>query len=291
MFPSVGVGAYRLEVRAVNADGVPSVQPAVVTFRVRPLLRQRPGFWALVLLAALGLTGAAVRVAAQRRLRARVRALEAEQRVQRVRERLSRDLHDHIGGQLATLVSAADLAGLAAARGDTDRALSVAASLADEAREALGQLRQTVRALQHDALSATDLFRQIRTQAEAQLRYAERPTLDARLDGPAADRVLVDAEVGLQVLRVAQEAVTNVLRHAAAETLRLTLRVHDRRLVLLVEDDGAGLHAGPAGDGAPPGFGLGNMRTRAGEIGGTLVLEDVAPGTRVRLEVPVQGAA
>ena len=83
------------------------------------------------------------------------------------------------------------------------------------------------------------------------------------------------------VYRVAQEAITNALRHAGAECIRVTLGRERRHAVLRVEDDGRGI------GGAEEGAGVRGMRERAVLVGGTLEL-DAAPGggTSVTLRLP-----
>jgi signal transduction histidine kinase len=88
----------------------------------------------------------------------------------------------------------------------------------------------------------------------------------------------------LQVLRIVQEAVTNVLRHAGASRLRVCARAQANELVLEVEDDGGGMAAGAVPGRA--GRGLANMHTRAAQLGGTLQVSSTPAGTLLTLRVP-----
>ena len=94
----------------------------------------------------------------------------------------------------------------------------------------------------------------------------------------------------LQVLRVAQEALTNTLKHAKASQVHVSLRREGQTLVLAVEDDGSG-GALPAREG---GRGLGNMRARAARIGAQLDLRLTGPGlpgSQVVLRLPLPSPA
>ena len=103
-----------------------------------------------------------------------------------------------------------------------------------------------------------------------------RRRLDAEL--PALGR-----EVELVIYRVAQESLTNVVRHASASAVELVLERHDGAVVLRVRDDGRGFSQASTS----PGGGMQGMSERAMLVGGRLVIEPVAPrGTEVRLEVP-----
>jgi len=89
--------------------------------------------------------------------------------------------------------------------------------------------------------------------------------------------------IALQVLRIAQEALTNVLKHAGARQVEVRLRHAGGMLELDVIDDGRGSFE-PAG---ANGRGMHNMRARALQLGGALELQSDAHGTRVLLRVPL----
>jgi two-component system sensor histidine kinase UhpB len=104
-----------------------------------------------------------------------------------------------------------------------------------------------------------------------------RQTIDPDL--PALDR-----EAELAVYRVAQEAMTNVARHARAENVRLALERHDGVVVLSVCDDGCGIEKRHLRSAA----GVAGMRERALLVGGSLDISgSPARGTDVRLRIPV----
>jgi two-component system sensor histidine kinase UhpB len=90
------------------------------------------------------------------------------------------------------------------------------------------------------------------------------------------------------VYRVAQEALTNVARHADSDGVKLTLASDADRLTLTVRDHGRGLGGEAAGEGG----GIRGMHERAGLIGAELRIETPSdgPGTELRLELPLNGA-
>ena len=89
-------------------------------------------------------------------------------------------------------------------------------------------------------------------------------------------------EVGTELLRTLQEALTNVRRHAEARNAWMIVKAEDGDLVAEVSDDGRGL-----GPDAPPGVGFRSMRERTAAIGGELEVESIpGKGTRVRFRVP-----
>jgi len=89
-------------------------------------------------------------------------------------------------------------------------------------------------------------------------------------------------EVGMELLRVIQEALTNVRRHSGAKSVAVALAVEGSDLVVEVSDDGRGFDPEAA-----PGVGLSSMRERAADVDGRLEIEsEVGQGTSVRLHIP-----
>jgi signal transduction histidine kinase len=94
--------------------------------------------------------------------------------------------------------------------------------------------------------------------------------------------------IEIQLLRIAQEAIANALRHAAPSHIRVSLRFAAATIELMVEDDGRGI-AAPSStqEGSSPGMGLAGMRRRARRLGGELSVESQpGRGTTVRLSIP-----
>lgn len=96
----------------------------------------------------------------------------------------------------------------------------------------------------------------------------------------------------LQVVRIVQEALTNVRKHAKASHAQVEITRENGRLVTLIADDGLGFNADAIARGEFPQFGLSTMRERAASIGGTLTIESrPGAGTRVRFELPIADMA
>jgi PAS domain S-box-containing protein len=209
----------------------------------------------------------------------RLRAL-SEQLVQvqeHERRHLARELHDEIGQQLtAALIRIRDPAARmpATLRTDLDRRFN---SLIDQVRQLSLDLRPAV-------LDDLGLGPALRGYAERQAQLGHLQ-LTLAIDVPP-QRFTPEVETAL--FRIAQEATTNVLRHAAAQRLRVRLWCDDGCLFLDIEDDGRGFEL-PAESGvAERHFGLMGMHERARLLGGDVELHRPADGgTRVRAWVPV----
>jgi signal transduction histidine kinase len=198
------------------------------------------------------------------------------------RRRLRRDLHDDLAPSLAALgLTAAAAEELLAS--DREDAAAAIARLRASIRAAVGDVRRLVYDLRPPTLDELGFAEAVR---ECAARSAERAPSGPRVtvDLPAALPPL-PAAVEVAAYRIVQEALTNVVRHAAARTCVVRVGcIEGDRLLVEVADDGVGL---PGQRRA--GVGLHSMRERAAELGGACIVERVsaAGGTRVSAWLPL----
>ncbi|WP_329132936.1 GAF domain-containing sensor histidine kinase [Streptomyces sp. NBC_00670] len=196
------------------------------------------------------------------------------------RSRLAHELHDAVSQKLFSLrltaQAAAALVGRdpARARGEMRQVAALAAEAADELRAAVVELRPA--ALDEDGLVAT-----LRTQTQVLDRaHTARVTFTGK-----GVRALPAAQEEA-LLRVAQEALHNALRHSGAARVDVTLERRGPGAVLRVTDDGTGFDPRTVRR-AGRHLGLVSMRDRAGGVGGTLTVESApGKGTTIEMEVP-----
>ena len=220
--------------------------------------------------AALGLllvvTTVMVRFVALRRTRAALAAFERQHALERERTRIARDLHDDLGSRLSVI-------GLLAEGTETSSAARAAA-------ETLDQLVWTVNAQNDTAGSfaayASRLAEEHLTAAGLRYRFHIQPGLGDRALG---------AETRRQVYLAFKEAINNVVKHARATEVHISVGIEGDTLVVEVADDGCGF---AAGSGDPTGIGLAGMRHRLEAVGGLAELTS-APGggTRVVFRSPL----
>lgn len=200
----------------------------------------------------------------------RLAALERAQAAAEERQRLQRELHDGLGARLVTALSRVESSSLDDA------------GLARELRACLADMRLASEALAPEATELGAVIGNLLFRWEPVLRDAGvQPRWRVELPPQGLP---IAPYAALQLLRVMQEALTNVLRHADARHVELALVHEGAQLRLAIEDDGRGLP--PAGPGS--GRGLADMRSRAGALGARFVLG--APpggGTRVELDWPL----
>ncbi|GAA0264561.1 sensor histidine kinase [Actinomadura nitritigenes] len=244
--------------------------------------------------------GALYRESERRRLlieelvRTRERLVRAEAGAARLaeRERLAREIHDTLAQGMSSIILL-----LRAARRDLDHAPGAARGRLDEAEKAaaenLEEARTFVRALAPPVLQRSSLRDALRRVTEsAGARSAARMRFE--VSGTPTD---LPTEYEVALLRIAQGALGNASRHAAARNVGVTLTYLDDMVVLDVFDDGRGFDpsaaalsepAGPSGPDGGTGYGLRAMRDRARALGGTLTVESSpGEGTAVVASLPL----
>ncbi|MDP3858492.1 MAG: hypothetical protein Q8Q73_12110 [Stagnimonas sp.] len=195
----------------------------------------------------------------------RLRQLERRHAAGEERQQIMRDLHDGLGSQLFLMLSRAE--GRQVDQQEMVQAL----------RECIADMRLTLEAMSpesNDFLQAWGNFR-FRWQ---HLLEASGLTCTWELDA-GGDGIDLSPHATLQLLRIVQEALTNVLKHAHAHEVAIRLRMEERILTIEVADDGCGL--GNAN--AQGGHGLANMRARALHLGAWLEIADRHPGVCVAI--------
>jgi signal transduction histidine kinase len=196
------------------------------------------------------------------------------------RNRLALELHDAVSQKLFSLVLTAEAAETLAARDASDVGEQIT-KLKALAREALDELRALIFELRPPDLERDGLCGALRKHVDV-LRQRQPAEINLEL----ADQLPADPERDPEILRIAQEALHNALRHASAGHVAVRLRGDDGELVLEVEDDGIGFDPF-APELRAKRLGLTSMEERARRLGGRLELDSTpGAGTRVRLAVP-----
>lgn len=204
-----------------------------------------------------------------------VRALAAQEAE---RHRIGHELHDEVGQRLTVVLLGLSRV-LEEITGPVEEELRL---VQDNARTSLEEVRRLSRGLRPGILEDLGLGPALAAMSDEitnQTSLSIREQLDDDL--PPLTR-----EAELVIFRVAQEALTNATRHAAARNATLTLTASPQLITLTVRDDGRGI------DGHPTGDGIRGMQARARLVNGTLRVGDAADGTdgtEVRLQVPLAG--
>ncbi|MEU3621225.1 two-component sensor histidine kinase [Amycolatopsis coloradensis] len=197
------------------------------------------------------------------------------------RQRLSQEIHDTLAQGFTGIITQLEAA--AAAKGDPaewQRHVDTAMALA---RENLTAARRSVRALGPQPLAASTLPDAL---DEVSRLWSGRTGVEIRFTTTGTARAL-HPEIEATLLRVTQEALTNVEKHAAATIVGLTLSYMADQVTVDVRDDGGGFDPGAAVSPGEGGFGVPGMRARVTRLAGTLNLEsEPGGGTAVSANLP-----
>jgi signal transduction histidine kinase len=232
--------------------------------------------------AALALANEELRRREQTRLQLLRKVISAQEDE---RKRIARELHDETGQTLTALTLRLELAQAAAIGTKAEQPVAAARALA---RQSLEELHRLMHDLRPSVLDDLGLAAALHWFAEHRLAPHG---INVRFEvGELPERLPPELETAL--FRAAQEALTNVDRHAKAERVLVQIGTQDARIVVEIEDDGEGFD--PAAmtprPGDARGLGLLGMRERVELFGGSVTF-DASPGsgTRVVIEVPLAG--
>ena len=194
------------------------------------------------------------------------------------RLRVARELHDEIGQTLTAVTIQAERA----ADGDAEHAPEALRNVAHSVRESLDEVRRIARELRPEALDDLGLVNALIALCN-RMSTADGPLIRRELQGKLPP---LPEEVELVLYRIAQESLTNALRHANAKSVTIWLEGDADSVALRVSDDGDGMPR-RLPDGTA---GLAGMRERALLVGGRFAIDSVPRrGTDVRLRIPLDG--
>ncbi len=270
-------GPFIFEAQAAHSDGVWDATKLKISLFVETPFIQTPGFRWLVASVAL-LAGVLL---TRYFLRRHIAALEAKSALADERTRIARDMHDEVGARLAQLAVLQDV-------------FASEYPLPDEARESLRQLsitaRQAVASLdevvwtvdpQNDTLAST-----AEHLAQHATSYLAPVKITCRIVAPISwSPVEIRAQVRHELILAFKEALQNVVKHAHATEVTLTLRHDPQQFIVRLADNGCGLRQRPTGTGQD---GLRNMAARIASAGGVCEISSPAEGgVVVEMRVPL----
>jgi two-component sensor histidine kinase len=273
-FDGLGHGAYTLRVR--SSAGGQSSDESAFDFEVRPHLYQMQYFWWLCGSSLLAISYALYQFRL-RQIRNRFVLVLDE------RTRIAREIHDTLAQSLVGISTKLDA--IITTMRDRETSLGQDLQLLQRmARYCVTEARRSVMDLRCSVLDSRDLPAAI-TEAAQQWMAGSATPVKVEISGEAPS--LPDA-VEKNVLRIAQELVTNARKHASAERVLVHLQIEEGSLLLTVWDDGRGFDSSKifvAGEGH---FGLLGIRERVERLRGTMNVSSTAGhGTKVSIHIPV----
>ncbi|WP_348269926.1 two-component regulator propeller domain-containing protein [Edaphobacter paludis] len=266
---------YRFRVQAANNDGVWNEAGASLAFYVRPPFYRKPWFLllAVLLVGAIAILLYRLRL---RRLHSQFQAVLAE------RNRVAREIHDTLAQSFVGVSVQLELTAQLLAQSQVAAAGQQIDRTREYVREGLAEARRSIWDLR--AITAQHT---LPTRLTRLAEQSSTESLPIKIDIGGTYRALAPVFED-EILRIAQEALSNVSRHANATHVSIDLRYHSSRLTLTITDDGRGFEAADDSLPAKGHFGVQGMRERAAQIHARLSIESSpGRGTTVKLEAPI----
>lgn len=289
-YTQVPPGMYRFHVTAGNADGNWNSELATLAIRIEPTLRQ--SIWFRVLLVGLTMAAAggvyAKRVSKMKQSREQQRlfSIQLLDSQEAERKRIASELHDSLGQSLLVIKNRARRATRQALGVEGMRAaLNEIADIAGQTVEEVRVIARALRPYQLDTLGLTraiqGLVRQVAESSNLQSETAIEPIDD-----------LLSKSGEMNLYRVMQEILNNVVKHSGATEIKVSLGVEANKILLRVEDNGSGfeVRTESSATNPKPGLGLRGIQERIRLLDGRCeVQSELGAGTRFRIEVPFYG--
>jgi signal transduction histidine kinase/ligand-binding sensor domain-containing protein len=275
-------GNYRFRVKACNNEGTWNEAGAALDLTVSPFFWQTAWFRVGGPLMVVSLLLGWIVLGLRQHLQRQLERLELQHATEQERARIARDMHDELGSYLTRIVMISESEpGSPAHAAETGGAM---AEINQTGREMTVKMSEIVWSLNpaHDSLESFAGY--VAKRAHELLAAAKiHCRLDLPLDLPASP---LSSPVRHEVLLAFKEALHNIVKHAQASSVLITLRLDNASFVLAVKDDGKGFVVPPAS--SLQGHGLANMKHRLAEAGGHCeVLSQPGEGTCIRFTVPL----
>jgi signal transduction histidine kinase len=277
-YEKLSSGLYRFRMGSLDVMGVPGDIEASVPVEVAVGFWQTSWFWIGTLVGLAGLVIGAWRLSEWRQVKRQVAAIERTRAVEQERFRIAQDIHDDLGAQVTqiSLVSSAaqKMPGL------SDEARKQFGSVSQMSRSLVEALYETVWAVSPENDHLDSLVTYICKVANQMCIQAG---LKCRLQIPdLPGDTPVTSGIRHNLVMIMKEAIHNVIKHAEATEVNISIGLEAQLFTIEVADDGKGFDA----TAKPRGNGLANMKQRLAAVGGRcLQHSEIGVGTRIRLEL------
>lgn len=219
-------------------------------------------------------------------LKLKLAEAETQNRIHQERERISRDLHDNVGAQITSLISGLEISNLYVKRNKTEDALNLIETLDANARDAMGELRETIWLLNKNEIPMGDFIGHLRNYIKK--HEASYGGLKIDITNSVHEEKTLNAQQSLNMLRIIQEAIANCVKYAEASLFTVNFIEENGTLLLKLCDDGLGLNKPSSNESLLNGNGLLNMKRRAEELEGKLHIDQHAKnGFSILVQFPL----
>ncbi len=221
-----------------------------------------------------------VRQYLNRKYQKKLAVLQLQNELQHERERISRDLHDNIGAQLSFISSSIDWVIDKNKELDKEEELKQMKTINATTKNVMMNLRETIWALHKDKITLQEFSDKLKVYIQNMLQL--QPQLQFTAEEKINKNFVITPAEMLNIFRICQEAVNNILKHANASLLKLIIYSGENSFHICIEDNGVGFNSSEI-----PGehYGLKNMQYRAAEANAKLsVKTEIKKGTKIEID-------
>lgn len=273
-------GTYTFQVYASRAFNANAKAQKQITIVIHPQFWKTWWFSVLITILLLSIAAYIFNLIYRSRYEKKMLKLQAEQKLQSERGRISRDLHDSIGAYANTVLYKTQV--LEKEKDDGERS-ELMDDLKFASRDIITSLRETVWALKNENFNAQDCFIRIRNFVQSFNKFY--PGTHFKVEGDAPENYTFESSKALNLVRIIQEAITNAIKHGDSKNVWVKTRVENGNWVIVVNDDGKGFDMNENSS-KEMGNGLGNMAERANESGFIFKIHS-QPGRGTEVEVGI----
>lgn len=276
-------GEYTFQVAATNADGQWKSEVAELQFQVLPPFYKTWWFMGILILSFGGIIAGAVRIRYRIKVNKLNRELAVKQKLEKERERISRDLHDNVGSQITNLITGLEISNLHIKKNEKDQAISLLESLDADARSAMTELRETIWLLDQKKVKISTFETHLKGFIKRQ-NYALNG-LKIHFESHLSNDNELEPTQSLHLLRIIQESLNNCRKYACATHFKITTIQKNGSIKIHLKDDGKGMNTDKC---IGKGNGLKNIQRRVKEMDGALQIKSIpGKGTEIIISIPI----
>ncbi|RYD81589.1 MAG: hypothetical protein EOP53_05985 [Sphingobacteriales bacterium] len=254
-------GEYIFKVKAANNDGIWSKNATQIKITITPPYWKTAWFRLANILGGIILLAAAFMLYFRQRYKKKIRALELQKKMQDERQRISRDLHDHVGTQVSYIVS--NIEWLIDPQKPILQAeeTSRLGNIREAAKNVMSNLRETIWAVRQEEVNIEEFIDRFKLFARGLVKDSN---IELLLYEEISVPTILSPIQALNLFRICQEAFSNAVKHASATQIKCNMICNEKYCFqMILEDNGTGFDM----KGSPKGhYGLENMQFRADEL-------------------------
>lgn len=201
--------------------------------------------------------------------------IKTQNKLQKQRTRISRDLHDNIGSQLTFIISSIDNLKFLT-KSSNEKLKNKLSNISAFTSNTISELRDTIWAMDKNEITIEDLQTRVLRIVE-KIKIAKKSTT-INLEVNVSSKIVFTSIKGINIFRVIQEAINNALKHANATKISISLNENQNNIIITIKDNGKGFDL----NNVTLGNGLKNIKSRIEEIGGTFTIDSsINTGTTI----------